>query len=198
MTNRPSRSIKLLLNTIAFIVVGLAVGYFTVDLAVTRGFSPITQTTGPWTLWPQAASIDADPYTRAHFASFGKLGLVQFEALEYRAERDSSGARLDQACTYVLSGASLDGRWWNIAAYDDNRRPLSNRANRHSFNSENILRDMDGAYRIVLSSTPHPGNWLPLGSGGAFRLILTIVDPPAAYRGSEGSVPLPRIERRSC
>ncbi|WP_342642884.1 DUF1214 domain-containing protein [Rhodoligotrophos ferricapiens] len=196
--SRTSRSAKILLNVFAFVIAGLAVGYLTVEMAVTRGFSPIIQKAGPWVVWPHAASVDADPYTRAHFASFGKLGLLPFEALEYRTEKDSSGALLDQSCTYVLTGLPLSGRWWNIAAYEDDRRLIANPADRHSFNSENIIREQDGSFRITLSSQPHPGNWLPLGPGGAFRLILTIADPPGHYRNDPTNVLVPQIERRSC
>ncbi|WP_137389942.1 DUF1214 domain-containing protein [Rhodoligotrophos defluvii] len=196
--SRTRYTVRILLNFVAFVVLGLAVGYFTVDVAVTRGFSPIVERAGPWAMWPHMASADADPYTRAHFAAFGKLGLMPFEALELRAEQDSEGAPLDQSCTYVLTGAPLGGRWWSIAAYEEDRRLIANAADRHSFNSENIVREPDGSFRITASETPYPGNWLPLGRGGPFRLILTITDAPAAYRNDPASVPVPTIERRSC
>lgn len=196
--SRSRKFAKHLLNFAAFVVVGLGIGYLTVDLAVTRGFDPAVKRIGGWTFWPQEASPEADPYTRAHFASFGKFGLMQFEALEFRTEQDSSGAPLDQHCTYVISGPSLPGRWWNIAAYDADRRLIANPANRHSFNSENLIREPDGSFRIIVSPTPHPGNWLPVGDRGPFRLLLTIADPPGNFRTNPATVPVPRIQRESC
>ena len=196
--SRSSKIARQFLNFAAFVVLGLGIGYLSVDMAVTRGFEPAAKRIGGWTFWPQAASAEADPYTRAHFASFGKFGLMQFEALEFRTEKDSNGEDLDQHCTYVIAGQSLPGRWWNISAYEADRRLIANPANRHSFNSENVLREPDGSYRITVSPTPHPGNWLPAGEKGPFRLLLTIADPPGSYRSNPAAVPVPRIQRKSC
>ncbi|MGF7160282.1 hypothetical protein FHS85_001905 [Rhodoligotrophos appendicifer] len=193
-----SATARILLNTAAFLLVGLGLGYFTVDMAVTRGFSPIVRSNGPWSVWTAASSIDADPYTRAHFASFGKLGMNEFEAMDFRAEEDSAGSALSQSCTYVLTGAPLAGRWWNIVVYQIDRSLIPNKADRHSFNSENVIREPNGSVRIALSPQPQSGNWLPLGTGGGFRLVLSIIDPPQNYRANPSTIPLPRIERKSC
>jgi len=190
--------VRLVFDALVFILVGLGLGYYSADRAVTDGLSFITERNGPWTIWPGVASPSADPYTRAHFATAGKLGLKQFEALVYRAETDSGDRPLDASCIYQVTGLPLESRWWNLAVYTPGHELMPNPADRHSFNSENLIREPDGSFRIVLARESRPGNWIPLGDSQSLELVLTLFAPPEAYREAPESVALPRIEREAC
>lgn len=187
-----------LFDAVLFVLAGLAIGYYSVDIAVTRGFSPLIVENGPWRLWVKEASADADPYTRAHFASFGKLGLTRFEAIEFRAETDAAGRPLDSRCVYIVNGTPLTARWWNLTVYSPQHTFIDNRANRHSYNSDEIIRRADGTFEIVLAGTAQPGNWLPTGTGNKFQIVLRLFDPAPVFREVPGQVSLPTLERTSC
>lgn len=189
---------RFVINALVFILVGVALGYYSADYAVTHGLSMTTARNGAWTTWPASGSPSADPYTRAHFATSGTLELKQFEALVYRARVDSAGRPLDTSCIYVVRGDPIDTRWWNLAVYGAGNDLIANPARRHSFNSENLIREPDSSFRIVLSREARPGNWIPLGDARSIELVLSLFDPPDASREAPETVPVPRIEREAC
>ncbi len=165
--------------------------------------SPLTTTrVGPWVSWNSLGNPAADPYTRAHLARSGRLPLTSTVARYFVAKTDSAGHALTAGCEYLIEGSPINARWWSLALYDDNGGLIDNRAGRHSFNSEEMLRHANGSYRVYLARTARPENWLPTGDGYQnLVLMLRIYSPRETDSLGIGLVPderLPRIERLSC
>src|ERR1700679_716326 len=82
------------------VLLGLALTWFTVF----RGDMPGGVTDGPWRTNLSIGAATGDAMTRASVALHVLLALKRSETLYYTASADSSGAALDGACTYKISG----------------------------------------------------------------------------------------------
>ncbi len=187
-----------LLRIIAFLVVGIGVGYWTADYSMEKGLTQVSVRNGAWVTWPAAGLPDADPYTRAHFAATGHLPLTIFEAASFRAETDDGGDQLDQDCEYLIEGRAFRSRWWNLVVYKSDRDLIDNAAGRHSFNSGNMVFHGQGSFQIRLARTARPGNWLPLGQSGKFYLALSLYNPDTEFRANLDQAVLPKITKVTC
>lgn len=187
-----------LFNFTIFLLLGLGLGYCTADYSMEEGLATVSVRNGPWVVWPLAGSTDADPYTRAHFASNGLLPLTSFEALTFRATTDDHGQPLDQSCEYVVQGRAFKTRWWSLTAYQKGNSLIDNPAGRYSFNSQNLVYSGQGEFQISLASEARPGNWLPLQQSGRFHLTLRLYNPDAKLRNALKELILPRIRKGDC
>jgi hypothetical protein len=168
-----------------------------IALEATTGFGAIKL--GAWQAFPQAQTINADPYAKAHRANAGRLLLGSAEGLRFTADVDDSGAPLSGDCTYAIIGKTPPARLWTLYSADRDDRPLPVAASLPAgLNSRNVLRDRDGSVVIQVSATAQPGNWLAVLPGRGFRLTLTLFDTPTA--GSSGLIDLsmPRIQKIGC
>jgi hypothetical protein len=181
-----------------FLSGGLGLGYCTADYAMTQGLRSVAVSNGPWTTWPYVARDSADPYTRAHFAGTGKLAVTSFEAITFRAEKDSDGRPLDLACSYEVAGQALAARWWSVTVYDDDGNLIANPADRYSFNSTEMTRLPDGGFTVRISSVAQPGNWIPISGGGTFFLLLRLYNAEPRLSNNLEGAPLPSVMRRVC
>jgi hypothetical protein len=159
-----------------------------------------TRTFGPWTTWAAAGRPDADPYTRAHIARNGLLPLSSTAELTFRAKTDSRGARLSSACDYAVVMEDFEPAWWGLAIYDGQGRLIANGAERHAFNSNTAMRDVDGRTVVTLARDARPGNWLPSGRTNRVVLVLTVQDATWANAVHDGGSPrsMPEIVRTGC
>ena len=195
-----SRLRTLLVNLAVFALVAVGGGLGSAWYMIEAGSQLSTRTFGPWTAWTAAGRPDADPYTRAHTTRNALLPISSTLELTYKARTDSRGGKLTSACDYALVVEGLDSSWWNLAAYDTRGRLMANAAERYAFTSDTVMREPDGRAIITLARDARPGNWLPIGGGGRFVLILTLQDAAmasAAYEGAPGAK-LPAIERVTC
>jgi hypothetical protein len=166
-----------------------------VALDATTGFGAIKL--GAWQAFPQAQTIDADPYAKAHRANAGELLLGSAEGLRFTAKSDDDGVPLAGGCTYVLSGQVPPARAWTLYIGEAARQGLP--ANLPvALNSQIVLRHADGSFDITISPTASPGNWLASAAGRPLHLVLTLLDTPTA--GSSGLIDLtmPTLTRRGC
>ncbi|MFD1746573.1 DUF1214 domain-containing protein [Rhizobium helianthi] len=168
-----------------------------VALDATTGFGAIKL--GPWEAFPQAQTIDADPYAKAHRANAGRLLLGSAEGLSFTAAVDDDGAPLTGNCTYLLTGQTPQARLWTLFVTSGGLAPPQAQAERPvALNSRIVLRKADGSFDITLSAGARPGNWLSLPENRPFRLVLTLLDTPTA--GSSGLLDLtmPKLEKIGC
>ncbi|MCJ8507550.1 DUF1214 domain-containing protein [Rhizobium lemnae] len=168
-----------------------------VALDATVGFGAIKL--GAWEAFPQAQTIDADPYAKAHRANGGKLLLGSAEGLSFTASVDDAGARLDGNCTYVISGQTPPTRAWTLFVTGEDRLPPSPDAERpQALNSRIVLRRADGSFEVTVAPSAFPGNWLSTTPNQPFRLVLTLLDTPTA--GSSGLIDLtmPKLTKTGC
>ena len=168
---------------------------------VETGSALTTTRSGPWLMWTNAARVDSDPYTRAHFARLGALPMSTEVAETYVARTDSDGTRLHSSCDYAIEGRDLPRQWWSIAVFDDGGKLVSNVAARHVFTSDTIALQPNGNYQVTLARDARPGNWLPTGGAGRLAVVFTILDlglGASEKEVVEGGKRLPVIRKEVC
>lgn len=168
---------------------------------VEAGSALTTQSSGPWLMWTNAARIDADPYTRAHFARQGMLPLSTEVAETYVARTDSDGLRLHSSCDYTIEGRDLPRHWWSLAVFDDNGQLITNPANRHVFTSETIALQPNATYSVTLGRDARAGNWLPTSGAGRLVAVFTILDLGLGQSEKEtldAAARLPAVKKGTC
>ncbi|WP_018239143.1 DUF1214 domain-containing protein [Ensifer sp. BR816] len=166
-------------------------------LKATVGFGSIA--IGPWVAFPEAQTVAADPYAKAHRARAGELLYGGAEGLRFTAATDDSGARLSAACSYDISGITPPARFWTLyAATSDGATLRPGSEIPSAINSWTVLRAKDSGFVIHASPIAQPDNWLAIRHTGNFQLVLTLLDTPTA--GSSGLIDLamPKIVKTGC
>jgi hypothetical protein len=166
-------------------------------LEATVGFGAIRL--GAFEAFPQAQTVDADPYAKSHRSKAGKLLFGSAEGLAFIARVDDAGNRLDPDCTYVISGQTPPARFWTLFATDLEDQPLDPGPDLPSGqNAWSVLRGKDGSFQVSVSRKAQPGNWIALAPDRPFKLVLNLLDTPTA--GSSGVVDLtmPSVTKAGC
>lgn len=166
-------------------------------LKATVGFGSIA--IGPWVAFPEAQTINADPYAKAHRARAGELLYGGAEGLTFSAQTDDKGQKLQAACSYDVTGLTPQARFWTLYAANADGLPLRPGSDLPSaLNSWTVLRSENSNFTIHVSPNAQPDNWLAVRHAGTFRLVLTLLDTPTA--GSSGLIDLamPVITKTGC
>ncbi|WP_292509439.1 DUF1214 domain-containing protein [Methylobacterium sp.] len=182
------------------LVLGGGLGLASADYATSGGYPFGGVTVGPWTAWPRAGAVGADPYTRAVNARRGEIPLGVGEGLLITAAQDDEGRVLDAGCTYSVAGVTPPARAWTLTVAGRGARPNGASSLREAFTSTEILREADGTFVITLAPQAQPGNWMPMPRpSGPVRLALRLYDTPvAASAGTLDRSALPAIRRNGC
>ncbi len=152
-----------------------------------------------WRAFPAAQTASADPYAKAHRAKGGRLLYGSAEGLQFTAARDAQGLTLTGTCSYRMSGRTPTTRLWTLYAADADGNRLNAGAELPTAkNSQTVLRRRDGSFDIVISRTAKAGNWLAIPDAGAFQLVLTLLDTPAAASTGLSGLSMPVIEQIGC
>lgn len=183
-----------------FVLVGCAIGYFSAHYVISGQIGDLTLRSGSWKLWKKAGHPDADPYTKAHFSLRRELPLSSFEQMTFSADTDFNGASLSSVCTYTLDSAPLPARAWELSVQPRSDETLATfTSKRTTFNANNVVRDPQGNFRLVLSDSARPGNWLPLPIDGTeFKLVLTLINADRKIIEDPATLKLPEIRVGSC
>ncbi len=188
---------KFLLAGAAGLIIGLGLTFAALENGFGFGFDAVKA--GPWTAWPKTGTGDPDPYTRAKLAHSGEIPLGASEGISFVAEGDSAGRRFDAGCDYKVSGQTPQARYWTLTVMTPEGQLETNPAGRNGFTSREILRVADGGFVIALSRHARPGNWLPLGAGETFILVLRLYETEfSALTLAFDAASLPAIERGAC
>ncbi len=166
-------------------------------LEATVGFGSIK--IGAWDAFPEAQTIEADPYAKSHRADAGKLLYGTAEGLSFTATNDGSGERLSGGCRYLLKGNLPPARFWTLYAADQQGNPLDDGSGRPiALNSRTLLHGTEGGVTIAIASVAQTFNWLTVPAQGNFKLVLTLLDTPVA--GSSGliDITMPTITKTGC
>ncbi|MFT3731019.1 MAG: DUF1214 domain-containing protein [Hyphomicrobium sp.] len=191
------RAITVLLT----IMLAIAIGLWSSRYMVSRGSPLSVATYGPWQQWPNIGRDDADPYTKAHMVTTGKLRIGSDSAGIFEARTDSDGARLHSSCNYVIDGANMRGLWWSLAVFDARGNLIGNDADRYEFTADTIAPNPNGSFVVTLGRDARPGNWLPTSGAGRLVLVFTVLDPAtglSAEERAERNKHLPIIKREGC
>ena len=190
-----------LINFLVCLGIAVAGGLGSAFYMITSGSPLTTRHVGPWEVWKDAGRLEADPYTRAHFATTGRLPAGSRNALYFLASRDSTGGNLFLNCEYTVSGLGPDAQWWSISAYDKAGQLFANAAERYAYSSATAMRAADGTFAITVSRDARPGNWLPIAGSGSLRLMLSVYGLEAEDTrkpASRTSAGLPVIRKGAC
>ncbi|MDQ0319589.1 hypothetical protein QO002_001727 [Pararhizobium capsulatum DSM 1112] len=166
-------------------------------LKATIGFGAIAL--GPWVAFPNAQTADTDPYAKAHRARAGKLLYGGAEGLQFTAAKDDNGDTLTTACSYDIVGTTPPARFWTLYTATTGDIPLRPSADLPgAINAWTVLRKRDTSFIIHVSPVARPDNWLAVPRIGAFKMVLTLLDTPAA--GSSGVIDLamPKVVKTGC
>ncbi|MDH4440588.1 MAG: DUF1214 domain-containing protein [Rhizobium sp.] len=189
--------VPLLVAIALFVAFGGAILSAQSMLTASVGFGAI-EVSG-WRAFPAAQTVDADPYAKAHRAKAGRLLYGSAEGLQFTALKDSQGLSLTGTCSYRLSGRTPVSRLWTLYAADSVGGPLvAGPELPVAKNSQRILRAPNGTFEIAISRTAKAGNWLALPDTGAFQLVLTLLDTPAAASTGLSGLDMPVVEQTGC
>ena len=190
---------RLLIGTLFALAVAAAVGLGATYFTLTRGAAFGALTIGSWTAWPKTGTADADPYARATIARTGQLPVALGDGVSFTAQTDDSGKLLDGRCETVLSGVTPAARFWTLTLYNSDGDLVTNSVERYGFSSQEIVRQADGSFEIVVAPRANPGNWLPTGGTERYALVLRFYDTAVGVSTKAGrELPMPSIVSRGC
>jgi hypothetical protein len=190
---------RLLLGSFITFLIAAAVGLGATWLTLTRGVAFGSLNIGAWTAWPKSGSVDIDPYARANIARTGELPTGMGDGVAFYASSDDARNSFDGRCTFTVSGMTPVARYWTITLYNPEGKLVANTIDRHSFTSDEIVRDSDGGFAITVAPLARPGNWLPTGGADKFVLVLRLYDTPIGVStGTTKEGPMPAILRKGC
>ncbi len=176
----------------------LCLGLWSAWLAV-RSPTPIdTITLGAWQAWPNAGTLDADPYSRARQARIGEIPLGSGEGLMLLAQNDDAGEALHAECDYRIAGQTPPARLWTIALEDLSGVVVQGEDGAAALGSDTLLRATDGTFEIALSREPQTGNWISTRKTERFRLVIRLYDTSARTGTELTTLFMPSIVRGRC
>ena len=188
------RTVLLTLLTLAVAIVG---GAASVWLALGEGVGAVY--VGGWTTFPDMATQDANPYSRARAARDGLLALGRGEGLALAATQDSAGDALRRDCAYIVEGTMPAARLWTLHAADPLGAAIPTGTRRDDFlSSWAVLFLPDDSLAITVGARPAPGNWLAASGSGPMQLVLTLYDTPLAGEAGLTDIVMPQVLKAGC
>jgi hypothetical protein len=177
----------------------LSIGLASAWIAV-RSPAPIDAIAiGAWQAWPNAGTVDVDPYSRARLARTGEIPLGSGEGLTLIASTADDERPLTSACDYAVAGQTPPARLWTLGVESIDGDPLFEMGAPAAISSEALLRGLDGAFEIVFSASPHSGNWIAVpGDGRRFRIVMRLYDTTARTTTALTTLAMPSIRRVRC
>lgn len=147
-----------------------------------EGFDRLT--IGQWAAFPLAGTLDADLYTKARHAKQTTLSLGEAEGLRFQIWKDNKGKALNSRCQYILKGQIPTAQFFTIYPVDLSLRPIKSDVQDgglpFELHSQNIIRNPDNSFSIMISPTPYAGNWLASNKQEEFGLVLNLYNTPIA------------------
>lgn len=180
------------------ITLGLIGGVVVAVQQVRGGVADAAVSNGAWSTNVSYGSAKASTLTRAKVALGGIMALPAKEAMYFTATKDSDGKPLDGACTYLVSGGRLDGRWWSVTLYEGEGWLVKNAANRWSIPSHAAVQAENGQWSFTVSPEEQLTTWLPTGNAKAFDMTLRLYHPSPAVIAAPAKAALPIIKRQEC
>ena len=185
---------RLLLGSLLALLIAAVVGLGTTWVMLTRVSAFGAIQIGAWTAWPKSGTRDVDPYSRAAIARSGELPVGSGDGVAFYARTDDDGRTFDGRCDVRLSGSTPQARFWTLTIYDPQGRLIGNAIDRQGFTSQEIVRNSDGSFDIIVAPRTRAGNWLPTNGVESYMLVLRLYDSPVgvATRAAR-EAPMPTV-----
>ena len=121
------------------------------------------------------------------------------DGVAFFASTDDRRRPLDGRCDIILSGTTPQARYWTVTLYDLEGQLVANSLERQGFTSQEVVRNADGSFVIVVAPRARPGNWLPTGGVERYVLVFRLYDTPVgvATRASR-EAPMPSVAVERC
>jgi hypothetical protein len=190
--------VRLLLGSLFALAVAALIGLGATWLTLTRGTAFGAVAIGAWTAFPKTGTRDIDPYARASIARSGELPIGSGDGVSFYARAADDGRAFDGRCDVRISGTTPQARYWTVTLYDPQGRLVGNTIDRHGFTSQEIIRNADGNFDIVVAPRARAANWLPTNGVESYILVLRLYDSPVgvATRAAR-EAPMPAVAQ-SC
>jgi hypothetical protein len=190
---------RLLFGSCFTLLVAAAIGLGATWFTLTRGVAFGSLTIGAWAAWPKSGSVDIDPYARAIIARSGELPTGLGDGVAFYARTDDSGNKFDGRCSFTISGMTPPARFWTLTLYDPEGKLVANSVQRHGFTSQEVLRNANGTFDVIVGPRARPGNWLPTGGVDRYVLALRLYDTPVGLATRSGrDTPMPTVAQKGC
>lgn len=190
---------RLILITLAALLVATVVGVGTTWMTTTRGTEIGALTIGAWTARPRTGTADVDPYSRATIVRNGELPIGTGDGVAFTATTDDNKKALDGRCDVVVSGVTPPARFWTLTLYDRKGHLVANSLQRYGFTSQEIVRQSDGSFEIHIAARSRAGNWLPTGGIERYALMFRLYDTPVGVATrTQRDAPMPSIATVGC
>lgn len=191
------------MRTLLSVAVALSIAFAAGIWSVVRALDTLAgigdARVGNWLVAANAATSDADPYTRARAARTASLPLAPGEGLRLVASRDHDGNTLERACAYRIEGRFPATRFWSLHAVDRDGAPVATGNLRTGvMHSGMVLWAPGGTILIEVASRPAPGNWLATSGDGPFALVLNLYGGTTSGADSLNEANLPVIRKGAC
>lgn len=183
---------------LVMLATALLIGFGSTYLVVGPGDRISSLRTGPWYGWQNLGTREADPYTVSRQVQSGQLALGANEGIALFAEEDSSGFPLVGSCNYFVDGQTPPALLWTLTAYDSYDSSSLQWTGVHSIDSRKIVRREDGSFRIAVSSSARPGNWLETNSTETMILVMRLYATQLAKGTNQAGYIMPKIIRGDC
>jgi hypothetical protein len=188
---------RLLIGLLLSFLVAAGIGLGSTWYALTQNLAFGALSLGPWTAFPRSGTPSIDPYARAAIARNGELPVGLGDGIAFIAAVDEQRHPLDGNCDVGMRGTTPPARYFTVTLYTPTGGLVANPLDRYGFTSQELLRDPDGAFNVVVSPRARPGNWLPSGSVDHYVLLLRFYDTSlriATRAGREAPMPTLRVE----
>jgi hypothetical protein len=184
---------KVFLLLFLALLAGIGVG---VGRMVSLEQSQVFKRNGSW-WYSKAITSGADPVITAQVTTFGLFALPPEEAVYLFARKDENNELLNGVNDYIIEGNINDfkAKYWSLTAYGKDLFLIPNEQERYSFNSSNLVTDSAGNFKIHISQSPHKGNWLPVGIGKPFYLLLRFYKSDNEFIEELDAASLPLIRK---
>ena len=184
---------RLVFVALVALALAAAVGLGSTWMTTTRGTELGTLTIGAWTARPRTGTTDIDPYSRATITRNGELPIGTGDGITFTANVDDTGRPLDGRCDVVVSGTTPPARYFTLTLYTPSGSLVANSLSRFGFTSQELVRDRNGDFEVVVSPRARPGNWLPTGGVERYILVMRFYDTSlgiATRAGREAPMPV--------
>ena len=185
------------LKSFLFFVLAITVGIGTAVYRISDvEQSPAFFHNGSWT-GTNHLPLGKDDLLTTQVTLYGLFALPSEEAIYLFARQDDKGEKFNSANNYMVTGNvhQLHAKYWSITAYGKDLYLVPNEIDRYSFNNSNIKTDSAGNFSVLLSSTKHSGNWLPLPESSRFNVVLRLYKGEKDFIGNLSNTPLPVVKR---
>lgn len=147
-----------------------------------------------WYILNSEKNLGANLYTKL----VRKSSLVGHESnvITLNTFVDSKGIRLQKNCKYILTGSISNVLWWDVAAYDDDKKIIISRELKLSVDS---IHEGLNNLEVVLGGTKDSDSWIPLGGLGSYQIQVRLyLDSTVFMKNYNELIEVPLIKKISC